>query len=90
MPEGDLRLSMALQLSAIDAVIGGIAPAFFGGLLAGGAYLLNQHLQLREQVIGMATRLERLQAVEQLVTVAGDASAAAMAKLLNDSDLKEG
>ena len=62
---------VALELSALDAVIGGIATAFFGGLLAGGAYILKMQLALREQVLTLAGRVETLRQVEPAFELLG-------------------
>lgn len=51
---------MALQLSAIDAVVGGIATAFFGGLLASGAYLLKHVLSLQGELAALRGEVEAL------------------------------
>ena len=56
---------MTLNISAIDAFVGGLATAFFAGLLASGAYLLKQLLALKEQVATVAARPNELQGIEE-------------------------
>ena len=60
-----------LGLTALDAFIGGFATAFFGALVAGGAYLLRQQIHLRQRLDGLQARLDRLLQVEQLLLVSG-------------------
>lgn len=59
-----------LDLSALDAFIAGLSTAFFGALVAGGAYLLRQQLILREQIATLRLHVSRLQALEGFVTSA--------------------
>jgi hypothetical protein len=55
-----------LHPSALDAFIAGLSTAFFGSLVAGGAYLLRQQMALREAVATLTTRLEHMKALEDL------------------------
>ena len=66
---------MALEITAIDAVVGGIATAFFGGLLAAGAYRLKQQVELREQVLTMTARLEALRGMDEVLKTIADGKA---------------
>lgn len=59
-----------LGLTALDAFIGGFATAFFGAIVAGGAYLLKQQIHLRERVDGLQARLEQFGRVENLLRAA--------------------
>lgn len=54
--------------TALDAFIAGLSTAFFGALVAGGAYLLQQQLSLREQVATLRASVSRVQALERFVT----------------------
>jgi hypothetical protein len=57
-----------LEGTALDAVIAGLSTALFGALVAGGAYLLKQPLQVRAQVDSLRTAVARLRSVERLLT----------------------
>ena len=59
-----------LGLTALDAFIGGFATAFFGAIVAGGAYLLKHQIHLRQRLDGLEARLEGFAHVEQLLRVA--------------------
>ncbi|MFO1533519.1 MAG: hypothetical protein ABR562_07490 [Thermoplasmatota archaeon] len=62
---------MALQISALDALVGGMATAFFGGLVAAGAYLLKQHLALREHVGALAAKLDAFGDLDEILDAYG-------------------
>ncbi len=56
-----------LDVSALDAFIAGLSTAFFGALVAGGAYLLKQHMHLRERLDAVDARFKSLEDVDRFV-----------------------
>lgn len=56
--------SSVLELSVLDAFIAGLTTAFFGALVAGGAYLLRQQIIMREEVSALRNRLNELRRIE--------------------------
>ncbi len=65
---GQLLLdTMSLQITALDAVIGALATAFFGGLVAAGAYFLKQLVGSQSEVRALRLSLARLRTVEEAV-----------------------
>lgn len=56
-----------LDVTAIDALIGGLATAFFGALVAGGAYLLRQQIILRERLETLRSELRALHALDRML-----------------------
>lgn len=71
---------MVLQASALDALVGGVATAFFGGLLAGGAYLLKQLLVVKDDLRALSDRLDALASVETSIRLYGDEEMGNMGK----------
>lgn len=55
-----------LEFSVLDAFIAGLSTAFFGSLVAGGAYLLRQYMALREHATTLQNRMERLRTWESI------------------------
>jgi hypothetical protein len=56
-----------LEVSVLDAFIAGLSAAFFGALVAGGAYLLKEQLRLREQVASMQQHLDDLRRISDVL-----------------------
>ncbi len=57
-----------LEPTALDAFIAGLSTAFFGALVAGGAYLLREHIRLREQLEGLRTQVLALEPMKRMLS----------------------
>lgn len=55
----------------IVALVYAMATAFFGTILGGLAYLLKAYIAVRETVLNLQTRLDRLKAIEDSVEQLG-------------------
>lgn len=55
----------------VYVVVGALATVFFGGLLAGGAYLIRNQMALKEGLMTLQHRMDRLKAIEQAAEMFG-------------------
>jgi hypothetical protein len=75
-----------LDVTVIDALVAGLSTAFFGALVAGGAYLLKSQLTLREHVAAMDRRVHELSlAQDSMRELAGGGLEERFMGLANDS-----
>jgi hypothetical protein len=73
LSQGMFQGPMPLEMSALDALIGGFSAAFFGGLVAAMAYLLQRVLALKEEFRALEDRVDALGPLEEVMEAAGDA-----------------
>ena len=58
---------VVLEFSVLDAFIAGLSTAFFGALVAGGAFLLRQVLALQEKVRTLEGQMGAFKVLQQTI-----------------------
>ena len=78
---------MGLGLTAIDAIVGALATAFFGGMSVLGVFLLNRALAVDQAIYELRAAVRKVQEVQDTMEVLG--SRVVGGRLDDDNDAKE-